>query len=141
MIPGILIVDDNTVMRTMLANYLGYKAPLLPIASCARAATALELSRSVAMACALVDYCLPDGDGITLAQDLLAHWPHMAILLLTGHTQTRLHRDAYEAGCVDVLVKPISLPMLWDAMQPFLTGDVSVLPPDALVTPCRLPST
>lgn len=57
--------------------------------------------------CLVVDYRMPDVDGITMLLALrAAGWSKPAILI-TGHFSEELAHRAYEAGFSDVLEKPL----------------------------------
>jgi two-component system capsular synthesis sensor histidine kinase RcsC len=58
----------------------------------------------------LLDLTLPDGDGLEIMDTLRkkACLPR-ATLAMTGHSDGKSRRSCLEAGCVDVLVKPVPI--------------------------------
>jgi DNA-binding response OmpR family regulator len=54
---------------------------------------------------ALVDYKLPDGDGIQLLDSIRAQKPGLPIVFLTGHGSEEVAMQAMERGAVDYVVK------------------------------------
>jgi DNA-binding response OmpR family regulator len=62
---------------------------------------------------ALLDLTLPDGDGLALVEPLLASGA-TRIVVLTGHDDRETRQRCLDAGCADVLVKPVSVRDLID---------------------------
>ena len=56
----------------------------------------------------LLDLTLPDGDGLTLLDELAAHGlPRPTTVAMTGHDDPQTRERCLSAGCVEVLVKPV----------------------------------
>jgi len=111
--PKILIVDDDLELAQHLGEFLtrsGYQTQLA--ASCA-AALALKDEFVVA----LVDVCLPDGNGITLARQLKERWQAIEVILLTGFATLESAVAAVRAGAWAYLIKPCSTGSLLLALQ------------------------
>jgi DNA-binding NarL/FixJ family response regulator len=53
----------------------------------------------------LMDYRLPDGDGIAAVTEILERWPGTHVLMLSGDAPEDLMARAIEAGCVGMLAK------------------------------------
>jgi DNA-binding NtrC family response regulator len=61
---------------------------------------------------AIVDYRLPDGDGVALLQGLKDDNPALLVVLLTAHGSIDLAVQAVKRGADHFLVKPVDLPAL-----------------------------
>lgn len=80
--PVVLAIDDNTHLVEWLEHVLA------PLGVTVLTATTVQQAREIAMRqrvqLALVDLMLPDGDGLSLAMELLRIWPRLEIVLMTG---------------------------------------------------------
>ena len=66
---------------------------------------------------ALVDYLLPDGDGVAAALELRDLAPGLKVILLSGVLDDALLRSAVEAGCVGFFTKDRTATELVDALR------------------------
>jgi len=58
----------------------------------------------------LLDLSLPDGNGLEVLEALRARGvPPRATLAMTGHDDTKTRRTCLDAGCADVLLKPLPI--------------------------------
>ena len=120
----VLIVDDNTLVRELFANFLrGQGAEVATAAS--RAATLAQLAPAGAAAsgsgvavwdAVLLDLALPDGSGAALVPALRAHSPGARILGVSAHAGQAEREQALAAGMDAFLVKPVALDELWQAI-------------------------
>ena len=108
--PSILVVDDDATIRDTLAEFfdaLGFRVRVAGTATDAR-----RLAAADAPDLALVDLRLPDADGLTLQQALLADDPGLGVVLLTAHADVATAVRAMRQGAVDFLEKPVDLDAL-----------------------------
>ena len=134
----VLLVDDNETNRVILEQNLKAWA-MLPWAS-ARASEALtELARAAAAGepyeLAILDYHMPEMDGIELARAIRAD-PAIAgtrLVLLTSSARRGDARIAREAGIEAFLTKPVRVSALYDCLATLLGRPVSDAPA-ALIT-------
>lgn len=76
-----LIVDDDDSLRQILTwafEDLGYR-----VWAAANYRDAVRHAGETAFDCALLDYCLPDGNGHRLSQALARHQPDIRIVLMS----------------------------------------------------------
>jgi DNA-binding response OmpR family regulator len=109
--PHILIVEDNEHVTTALQIMLETVPWRVSVADTIGAA--LAVTRNDPPSVALLDLTLPDGDGLVLVEPLLASGA-TRIVVLTGHDDRETRQRCLDAGCADVLVKPISVRDLID---------------------------
>ncbi|MCP5316204.1 MAG: response regulator [Chromatiaceae bacterium] len=79
---SLLIVDDDTSLRQMLCwtfDDMGYFTW-----GVGDSASAIDAVKGLSFAFALVDYHLPDGDGLTLMQMLERHSPRLHAALMSA---------------------------------------------------------
>lgn len=104
----LLVVDDDEATLLLMRHYLesvGYR-----VQGASRSLQALRLARSHNPAVVLLDFDLPDMNGIEVCRILKADPQTLMIpvLMLTGRDRKDDRIDAYEAGADDYLVKPVS---------------------------------
>lgn len=102
--PHILVVDDDTRLRTLLRKYLTDNGYLVTVAADAAEARAAMAAFAVDML--VLDVMMPGEDGLSLTRDLRKSASPLPILLLTamGEVDDRIH--GFEAGADDYLSKP-----------------------------------
>ncbi len=105
----VLIVEDSVIdregYRRLLSRNLEYD---FDIRECASGAAAMDAFREDRPDCILLDYNLPDVDGIEFLSVLQAASPDQAIpsvLMLTGQGTSNVAVEALRRGATDYLVK------------------------------------
>src|SRR5262249_35069044 len=79
--PG-LVLDDNTQLLKWLRRELEAAGGTSVLAATAAEARTTAMDQSIDLA--IVDLLLPDGDGISVAIELLLMWPRMRVVVMTG---------------------------------------------------------
>ncbi len=101
----ILIVEDDKIVRTIIARWLetaGYR-----VVACESAALGLDRLAQLLPAAVCLDLTLPDGDGLLLLAQIRRMHPHTPVLVLTGDASAATAVRALQGGAVDYLTKPI----------------------------------
>lgn len=102
-----MLVDDDEALRQMLAmglTQLGYL-----VEQAANITEACALIRRNQYSLVLSDYEMPDGTGLDLLAYVTESCPHLPVVLLTGHDDMPLAREAIAIGASDFLTKPFEL--------------------------------
>jgi DNA-binding NtrC family response regulator len=102
----VLVVDDESLIRWSLASRLkdeGYR-----ILEAETAAEALERFRE-GVDLVLLDYKLPDGDGIDVLKRVKSIDPDALVILLTAHTSVETAVEAMKQGAYHYANKPFNL--------------------------------
>ncbi len=102
----ILIVDDESLIRWSLAERL--RADGHEIVEAGTVAEAVERAAS-GVDLALLDYGLPDGDGMTVLRRLRDLDPDALAIMLTAQTSVDTVVEAMRAGAFDYATKPFEL--------------------------------
>lgn len=105
----ILIVDDESSLRTALFRVLDRQGFQVITANCKREAEALAANGSQTIDLAIVDLRLPDGDGLELMQHLKVAHPNIQVIVMTGHGTIELAIRATQNGAFHFVTKPFNM--------------------------------
>jgi DNA-binding NtrC family response regulator len=105
-----LVVEDDDLIRRSLRRFFEKSGhDVLEAASVAEAQALMRRARPDA---AVLDYQLPDGDGLVLLHALRAVDPGLPAVILTAHGSIDLAVRAIKEGAEQFLTKPVELPTL-----------------------------
>jgi signal transduction histidine kinase len=102
---NIIIVDDDDVDRMAVRRALKSAAIETSVVEVASASAALEALRKTNFDCALFDFMLPDGDGLSLLRATRDAGITIPVVMLTGQRDERLIVELLRAGASDYLSK------------------------------------
>jgi PAS domain S-box-containing protein len=108
-----LVVDDSSVNRRLLAALL--ESAAVRVISASSGQEALDLAAKHRPDVVLLDLRMPGMDGLEAARRLRAESsiPHAPVIAVTASVLGDVHAAALDAGCVDVLTKPIRAAQLF----------------------------
>jgi two-component system phosphate regulon response regulator OmpR len=101
--PHLLIVDDDSRIRSLLSRYLGEHG--FRVTGAANAAEARRRLAGLAFDLLIVDVMMPGEDGMNLTQSL-RETMNVPILMLTARSETESRIRGLEFGADDYLAKP-----------------------------------
>jgi DNA-binding NarL/FixJ family response regulator len=99
----ILLVDDRTDFRRVLADLLGRQPDIEVVGAAGSLAEARGKLGGIDVA--LIDRGLPDGDGLALVDDLRLASPGARVFVISSTAETLHPGDAFEAGADGVIDK------------------------------------
>lgn len=102
----VLIVDDSLLsIRTLssLLNDMGH----LVVQTAPTGALALKAYREAMPDLVTMDITMPEMDGITATQNILAEFPKAKIIMVTSHGQENMVMKAVKAGAKGYVLKPV----------------------------------
>ncbi|HTJ64269.1 MAG TPA: response regulator FixJ [Alphaproteobacteria bacterium] len=111
----IFIVDDDEAVRDSLAALLfsyGYTAVTFP-----SALHFLARADRAAAGCLIADVRMPDMDGLELQEKAAVDFPHVSVVIITGHGDVPVAVRAMKAGAVDFVEKPFSEETILEAVK------------------------
>jgi DNA-binding NtrC family response regulator len=103
---SILVIDDEAEIREGLADLLtleGFEA-----AAAETGEAGLHKLESGPFDLVLLDFNLPDRNGIELLKQIHTHDDSMPVILITAFASINMARDAFKAGAMDYITKPWS---------------------------------
>jgi two-component system response regulator NreC len=101
----ILLADDHTVMRRGLRLLLESQPEFSVVAEAADGRQAVEQAEATRPDVAVVDIAMPNLSGIEAAHRMSAALPHLAILILSMHSDEGYVLRALKAGAKGYLLK------------------------------------
>lgn len=101
----ILIVDDDDVDRMAIQRHLGKTDLSVEIMEAVNASAAHRCLSQENYSCILLDYLLPDADGVSLVKQLRAEGFLIPIIVLTGQGDEQIAVNLMKAGASDYLAK------------------------------------
>jgi DNA-binding response OmpR family regulator len=103
----LLIVDDDGLVRenvVLFSERLGFT-----VTSCATMAKGLEYAATGEYGVMLVDCLLPDGNGMTILEEMSMSHPEVSIIMMTGFPSIEAVIKCLRLGAVDYVIKPFNL--------------------------------
>jgi DNA-binding NarL/FixJ family response regulator len=120
----VLIVDDSKLARMSIARLLGALRPSWTRVETANAAEAMAHQPFANIDLALLDFNMPGRDGLTLAAEMHAIKPAMAMAIISANAQDEIVARTKAIGA-GFLPKPLTQQVLaefLDAVEPRLAG-------------------
>ena len=101
-----LVVEDDPTNRIWVTQLLRLRG--LEVQAVANAEAALELLHERSFDLLIVDWVLPEMDGLTLTRKVRVSHPDTIILVVTGRTEAGALEQVMASGASDYLAKPFS---------------------------------
>lgn len=104
----ILIVEDSPLVTDAFS--ILFRESGFDVDVAGTVAQAVELATARPVDVILLDLSLPDGDGLEVLKQLgERNALPKATLAMTGHGDSRSRQKCLDAGCADVLLKPVRI--------------------------------
>jgi len=104
-----MVVDDQTTGRAILEQVVRSLDERVSVEGFGRPVDAVVWATRHVADLVLIDYMMPDMNGIELAKRLraLPGYEHVPIMMVTAHDDRKVRYDALDAGVTDFLIKPV----------------------------------
>jgi DNA-binding NarL/FixJ family response regulator len=138
----VLLVDDHPVVREGLRGMINAEGDLTVVGEAGSGAEAVALAESLRPDVILMDLRMPDVDGVTATERILAASPSIRIVVVTTYESDADILRAVEAGAAGYLLKDASRVELADAVRDAARGKTVLAPSvaDRLVRFVRQPA-
>ena len=103
--PAVLIVDDDHAFRTVLRTLFEEDSGFDDCVEAANASEALNKSKQLSPNLAVVDFSMPEMNGLQLARELKARQPALPIFMLTANYDADIEKEALAFGITAVFSK------------------------------------
>src|SRR5207237_5303508 len=105
----VMVVDDQSTGRAILEQVVRSIDERVLVEGFARPVAAVVWATRHVADLVLVDYLMPDMDGIELVKRLraLPGYEHVPIVMVTVHDDRKVRYAALDAGITDFLTKPV----------------------------------
>ena len=127
-IKRILIVDDHDAVRRGVRQLLEAKPYYQVVGEAADGRTALTLAKETRPDIAILDYSVPELNGLDLSHALKREFPRIEILLYTMHDREEIIMDVLRAGVRGLVLKSDAEAELVRALN-VLAGDGTYVSP------------
>ncbi|PID39189.1 MAG: two-component system response regulator [Proteobacteria bacterium] len=115
MTESVLLVDDEVEFLDIMAERM--RARDMEVTTSTSASEALSLIATESYDAVVMDFQMPEMDGIQALKAIKEKKPEMQIILLTGHATVQKGVEAMKAGAIDVVEKPADLDALSDKIK------------------------
>ncbi len=104
---NILIVDDEDIIRELLADY--FREVGHDVEEASDGIEALQMIKERSYNIALVDIRMPGMDGLALLEAVGPLRPDLPVVIITGHGDMESESRARRLGAADFLTKPVAI--------------------------------
>ncbi|MFC5452913.1 response regulator transcription factor [Paenibacillus aestuarii] len=114
----ILLVDDERTVLNGLSHILNKYCPNYEIVGMAQhAKDALQLMQFTPVDVVITDVSMPEMDGIELTKTIEFLYPHVSVIILSGHADFEFVRQTMKHGACDYLLKPCNYQTILELLQ------------------------
>jgi DNA-binding NarL/FixJ family response regulator len=124
----IMIIDDHAVVRLGLTSLIEKNSNYEVVCDAGSGAEAYKKIEKYQPDLILLDYKLPDGDGVTICHQIKRAYPEIKIIIVSAYCDEYMIKDALQAGAEGYLMKTIDKYAIMNAIENVLKGEKSVDP-------------
>jgi len=128
----LLVVDDHILFREGLVSLIERQPDIQVLGEAGSVAEAVEMARRLKPDMILMDFNLPDGNGLDATRIILAERPQIKIIFLTIYDEDERLFGAIRLGAKGYLLKNIPVEQLLAALHAVDRGEPA-LSPDMVV--------
>lgn len=113
----ILLVDDHEMVLSTMAAVMRLEPDFEVVGTATTIAAALEQTAVHRPDVVVIDYRLPDGDGVIATRKIRELVPNARVVMLTGMDDPATRAEALEAGCSAFVAKGARIDELAHAVR------------------------
>lgn len=125
---GVLIVDDHRMFSESLARLLADEDGIDVLGVAGTGSDAIAMVSRLHPNVVLMDYQLPDQDGVTVTMEVKRQDPKVMVVMLSGSTEDRVLLAAIDAGCSGFLTKDRAAAEVVHAVRAAAVGEALISP-------------
>lgn len=122
----VLVVDDFVTVRKGVCSILKSRGDIEICAEASNGAEAVRKATEFKPDIVLMDFTMPETNGLEASKRILQLFPEMPILMLSRHTMETLTEVAKEAGIGGFIVKGASESKLLGALDEVLRKEIRI---------------
>lgn len=124
----VAIIDDHLMFAESLARLLGDETDIAVVGVAGNGEEGRALLAREHVQVLVIDYHLPDIDGVSLAHELLGEHDALGVIVITGANDDQLMINAIQAGCAGFLTKDLAATEVADAVRSVAAGEAMISP-------------
>ncbi|MDQ3940414.1 MAG: response regulator transcription factor, partial [Actinomycetota bacterium] len=125
----VLLVDDHDLLRQGMKAMLETEESITVVGEAADGAQVVELVEEIMPDVVLIDIVMPNKDGIEATTEIKDAFPHIGVVVLSGHDDQQFVFDAIKAGASGYLLKTAEIEEVIATVEAAAAGG-SKLDPD-----------
>lgn len=120
----VVLAEDHTIVRQGLRSILEQQAGFNVVADAANGREAVRLTESLKPDVVVMDFSMPDLNGLEATRQIKQRVPESRVLILTRHADLEYVKSILQAGASGYLVKKSAVVELVMAIQTVHRGDI-----------------
>jgi DNA-binding NarL/FixJ family response regulator len=124
----VLIIDDHRMFAESLSRLLSDEEDIDVVGVATSGTEGIELAARLQPVVVLLDYHMPDQDGVVVAAEIKQRTPDTMIVILTGAPEDRVLLSAIEAGCSGFMTKDRASEEVAEAVRVAAAGEALISP-------------
>jgi two-component system response regulator DevR len=124
----VLLIDDHRMFLDSLGRLLSGEEGITVVGTASRGSDGIALADQLRPQVVLVDYQIPDQDGVAIAREIKQIDPEIMVVMLTASTDDRVLVAAIDAGCSGFLTKDRAAAEVADAIRVAAAGEALISP-------------
>ena len=125
---GVLIVDDHRMFSESLARLLADEDGITVLGVAVTGSEAIDMVNQRHPNVVLMDYQLPDRDGVAVTVEVKRQNPGVMVVMLTGSAEDRVLLAAIDAGCSGFLTTDRAAAEVAHAVRAAALGEALISP-------------
>jgi two-component system, NarL family, response regulator DevR len=119
----VFLLDDHAIVRRGLAELINDEEDMMVAGEASRAGDAVARIGATSPDVAILDYQLPDGNGVEVCRDLRDRYPSVACIMLTAFSDDEALFSAIMAGARGYILKQVLGNDLMDSIRRVARGE------------------
>jgi len=101
----VLLVDDHALVRRGFRRMIEDDPEITVVGEASDGKQGVELAQQLKPRVIVMDFAMPNMDGVQATREILRHLPKTAILILSMYSEENYVRNAFDAGALGYILK------------------------------------